>query len=188
MKWIGERISFIDDNKKTTVIVEPEQKLLVNALMGAWVSMWFVIGGISIWALVKLGLTDQETIILYVFLSFWAYYAYRVTRAFLWLIWGKESIKIDETGIILKNSIRGYGRATPYYFQNVEKIRMMIPKERSLQTVWESSPWVKGGERIEFDYMGRVVRFGKKLNEKDAKLLFKLITKKVSERMRKSKI
>ncbi len=188
MKWIGERISFIDDKKKTTIIIEPEQKLLVNALMGAWVSMWFVIGAITFWALFTLNLTDQEKIALYVFLSFWVYYAIRVTRGFFWLIWGKESIKIDETGIILKNSIRGYGRATPYYFQNVEKIRVVIPKERSIQTAWESSPWIRGGERIEFDYMGRVIRFGRKLSEQDAKLLFKLITKRVSERMRKVKI
>lgn len=187
MKWIGERISFVDDKKKTTIIIEPENKFWVNGLMGAWVSMWMVIGGISIWALFTLVLTEQETVIMFVFLMFWLYYAVRVGRSFFWLLWGRESIKIDETSLIYKKSIKGYGKATPYYVDNISKIRLAIPKENSLQAVWEASPWVKGGERLEFDYMGKVIRFGRKLNEKDAQQLFKFVTKKVEDRVRRQK-
>ena len=185
MKWIGKRISFIDDKQKTTILIEPENVLWVNALMGAWVSMWLVIGGIIIWAYFALEMTQQEQIALVVFFSFWFYYALRVTRSFVWLMWGRESIKIDETALFYKKSLKGYGRAHPYYLENINKIRMFTPKEKSLQAVWESSPWVRGGERLEFDYMHKVIRFGRKLNEKDAKLLYQLITKRVEERLRK---
>jgi hypothetical protein len=51
----------------------------------------------------------------------------------------------------------------------------------------EQSPWVKGGERIDFQYFGKTIRFGRKLNQKDTELLFKLITKRIEERLRKSK-
>ena len=185
MKWIGERISFVDDKKKTTIVIRPESNFWVNGLMGAWVTMWMVIGGIFIWALTSLDLSDQEKVILVVVISFWLYYAVRVSRSFFWLLWGKESIKIDETSVIYKKSIRGYGRAIPYYLENISKIRVSFPKERSFQSAWESSPWVKGGERLEFDYMNKVIRFGRKLNERDAKLLYQLVTKKVEQRLRK---
>jgi hypothetical protein len=46
---------------------------------------------------------------------------------------------------------------------------------------------VKGGEILEFDYMGKVIRFGRKIDEKDAKLLFNLISKRIEERLRKTK-
>lgn len=187
MKWIGERISFVDDKRRTTIIIEPENKFWINSLMGAWVAMWMVIGAVSVWALFTLKLTDQEKIILFVFLTFWTYYALRVSRSFFWLIWGKESIKLDETAFIYKKSIKGYGKAVPYYYQNIHKVRLSIPKERSIQAIWEESPWVKGGERLEFDYMGKVIRFGRKLNEKDAKLFFRFLTKKLEERMKKAK-
>lgn len=187
MKWIGERISFVDDKNKTTIVIRPESVFWVNALMGAWVAMWLVIGGVFIWAYSALQLNEQEKIILIVMLAFWGYYAIRVIRSFLWLLWGRESIKIDEASLIYKKSTKGYGRAIPYYLENIQKIRIYVPEARSFQATWEASPWVKGGERMEFDYMGKVIRFGRKLEEKDAKRLYQLLTKKVEAQLRKKK-
>lgn len=184
MKWIGNRISVVDEKEKTTIVIHPERKAFINALMGAWVFMWYGIGFTVVWSYFMLKLTQQEKLILVIFMSFWLYYAVRVTRSFLWLFKGSENLKIDQIGLTIKNATGRIGRATPYYLENIKKIRLDIPKERSLQTAWESSPWVRGGERIEFDYMGKVVRLGRKLNEKDATLLFNLITKRIEEHIR----
>lgn len=187
MKWIGERTSFIDDKNKTTIVISPENIGWQKALMGAWVAMWMTIGAVMTWAFFTLKLSDQEKIIVVVFLVFWAYYAFRVGRQFLWLLWGKEYLKINETVFSIKNGIKTYGKANNYFLENIEKMRLQQPKETSIQAVWESSPWIRGGQRLEFDYMGKVVRFGRKLNEKDAKLLFQLITKRIEEQIRKRK-
>ena len=187
MKWIGERISFLEDKQKATFVIYPSSTTLVKSMMGAWFTMWMVIGGTIIWSYFTFKLTDQETIIIYVFLSFWAYYALKVIRSFSWLLWGKEFIKVNEAALTYKRSIKNYGKATPYYLENIQKIRISQPKPNSLQAVWDASPWVKGGERMEFDYLGKTVRFGRKLNEKDGKLFFNLLTKKVEERLRKVK-
>lgn len=187
MKWIGERISFVDEKQRTTIVIQPNQVTWVNGLMGAWFAMWMAIGATMTWAYFNLNLTDQESLILVVFMVFWLYYAVRVGRSFFWLMWGKELIKIDEVSLSYKKSIKSYGKATQYYLENIHKIRMFHPKERSFQTAWESSPWVRGGERLEFDYMGKVIRFGRKLDKQDAELLFKLVTKRVEERIRQAK-
>ena len=96
-------------------------------------------------------------------------------------------VKIDEAAYYYKKSVRNFGKSTPYYLENIKKIELLQPKERSIQTVWEASPWIRGGERIEFEYLGKVIRFGRKLEEKEAKLLFNLVTKRIEERMRKIK-
>lgn len=184
MKWIGERISFVDDKKKTSIVIYPENIFWQRALMGAWFFMWLTIGGTMIWSL-SLDLTQQEQIIVYVFLSFWVYYAIRVGRAFFWMIWGKEMIKIDETALTIKVAVKSYGKAVPYFLENIKKIRIQEVKENSIQAVWENSPWIRGGERLEFDYMGKTVRFGRKLDEKEQKLLFNLITKRIEEQLRR---
>jgi hypothetical protein len=57
-----------------------------------------------------------------------------------------------------------------------------------MQAVWEISPWVRGGERIEFEYQGKFIRFGRKLSEKDAKLLFNLVTKRIDDRLKQAKV
>ena len=187
MKWIGKRISFIDEKAKTTIVIRPENVSWVNSLMGAWVAMWAVIGFTIVWSYFNLTLTDQELIIIVVFMTFWLYYAVRVFRSFVWLLSGKELLKIDEAAVYYKKSVWGYGKSNAYFLENISKIRISRPKENSAQAVWEKSPWVRGGERMEFDYMGKLIRFGRKLNEKDAELLFKLITKRVDERLRKLK-
>lgn len=187
MKWIGERISFVDDKQKTTIVIYPENVVWVKGAMGAWVAMWMMIGFTIIYSYFTFKMTEQEEIIIYVFMTFWAYYAVRVTRSYAWLMWGKELIKIDEAALHYKKSVKNYGKAVPYYFENIKKISLAIPKDRSIQAAWESSPWIRGGERIEFEYLGKMIKFGRKLNEKDAKLLFNLVTKRIDERMRKIK-
>lgn len=187
MKWIGNRISFVDEKNRTTVVVYPEKKTWITGLMGAWVSMWMVIGATITWALFTLKLTEKEEIILCVFLVFWMYYAIKVTRSLFWMLWGKELIMIDEVALHYKRSVRNYGKSIPYYFENIMKFSLQHPKEGSFQAVWESSPWISGGERLEFEYQGKTVRFGRKLEEKDAKLLFDLVTKKVEERLRSAR-
>ncbi len=185
MKSIGDRITFVDEKNRTTIVIHPEKKILVNAFMGAWLAMWHTIGFTIIWALNVIKLNQQEKIIIYIFLSFWCYYAFKVTKAFFWLLYGKELIKIDETSFQFKRAILSYGKTTPYYFENIKKFKCEMPEKGSIQEVWESSPWVNGGERLSFEYFDKNVKFGRKLNERDAKLLFNLIGKRIFERNKK---
>jgi hypothetical protein len=185
MKMIGTRISFNDSKNKLTIVIEPEKNVLVNSLMGAWLSMWITIGIIVIWSLLELKLKEQEKIILYIFLVFWTYYAVKVTRSFLWLLFGKELIKIDEISLTIKKSIKSYGKSVPYYFENISNMKYDIPELTSIQSIWESSPWVNGGERFSFDHFGKLIKFGRKLEQKEAQLLSNLIAKKIKERTKK---
>lgn len=82
MKWIGKRISFVEDKNKTTIIVYPEDVTWVKALMGAWVGMWISIGAVITWAYFNVDLSEQENIILIVFMAFWLYFAVKVIRSF----------------------------------------------------------------------------------------------------------
>lgn len=187
MKWIGERTSFVDDKNKTTIVISPENIGWQKPLMGAWFSMWLTIGIVMIWAFVTLKLSQQEQLIVVVFMVFWLYYAYRVGKQFFWLLWGKEFIKINEAGIHLKKGIKKYGKAHTYFLENISKMRMHEVEQTSIQAIWEKSVWIKGGERLEFDYMGKVIRFGRKLNEKDSKLLFQLVSKRIEEQLRRKR-
>ena len=182
MKWIGNRISFVDQRTKTTIVVDPEKNVWINAIMGSWLAMWYAIGGTVFWALNVMPLKEQEVIILWVFVVFWCYYAFRVSKTFLWIMFGQEFIKIDDRAFHLKKSILSYGKSYPYYFDNIKNMTYEIPKQGSFQSIWESSPWINGGERFSFDYFQKKISFGRKLSEKEAKLLSQLITKNIQER------
>ena len=74
-----------------------------------------------------------------------------------------------------------YGKSVPYYFGNIKDFRFEIPEVRSLQSAWEASPWISGGERFSFEYFGKIKRFGRKLNKKDSQLLFNLLSNKIKK-------
>jgi len=187
MKWIGKRISFSEDKSKTTIVIYPKDIGWMKSLMGAWVFMWLTMGAIVIWSYTKMEFTQQESIIVFVFLAFWVYYAYKVTKSWFWIMWGKELIKIDEASLRYKRSVRKYGKSVPFLLENISKMRMHKLEQKSFQAAWEKSPWIVGGERLEFDYMGKVVKLGRKLDEKDAQLLFKLLTKRIETQIKKAK-
>ena len=181
MKWLSKRISFNDQKKFLTIVIYPHNNTLVNTLMGAWLGMWVCIGVTLISCLFILELNQQEKIIIYVFLTFWSYYLYRVSSAFLWRINGKELIKLDEIGMHIKKSVFGYGKSEVYYYDQIEPFTIKIIKKKTFEAVWESSPWVKGMNSIYFNYKTKNIGFGRKIEKEEAKLLIKLINRKKSE-------
>ena len=191
MKWIGKRISYVDNDTKTTIVITPENVGFYKAMIGAWFAMWTVIGITMIWAWntfeMKPTMKETLSILFLIFMLFWSYYLIRVGRMFFWLLYGSENLKLDKIALTIKTSIKGYGKARQFYLENIQKVRINMPKEGSFQATWENSPWIRGGERLEFDYMGKTIRFGRKLNEQEAKQLFQLLTKKVEDHLKKRK-
>ena len=185
MKNIGSRITFLDIKDQTTIVIQPDKNPLVNAMMGAWLAMWLVIGITLFWSLLYFNLSKQEKIIIYIFFVFWFYYAFKVFKAFIWLMFGKELLKIDNLALNYKKSIFNYGKSTPYYLENITKFSLTLPKVKSIHAVWDASPWVIGGERFHFEYFSKVIYFGRKIPEAEAKLLFQLINKRIQERLKK---
>lgn len=194
MKFIGEQISFVESDTKTTILIIPKTSGVFRALFGAWVAMWTVIGIAAVWGWFTFigkdkdqSVNNQQEIIMWIFMAFWTYYFIRVIRSFLWVMFGREFIKIDKISFSMKRGIGQFGKMNEYFLENISKMEMHLPKEKSFQQAYENSPWIQGGERIQFEYLTKTYRFGRKLNEKDAKMLFQFVTKKVEFYQKKNK-
>lgn len=187
MKWIGEQISFHEEGNISSFVIFPRKKTWLISLMGAWSAMWLTIGITMIWAYFALSLTQTEKIIVVVFLSFWLFYAYQILRAFTWMMGGKEMLRFTPERMIYKRSYYGYGKAHPIFYENIDKITLHLPSEKSIQQAWENAPWTVGGERLEFKQIGKTFKLGRKLNEKDAQTLYQMITKRVEQAQRRAK-
>lgn len=187
MKWIGERISYVDQKDGiTTFVIYPEKVIWKNNLLSAWLTVWVLIGGYVIYSLFK-DYTREEKLVLIVFLSFWLYFLVRVGRATLWQLKGKELIRINDQVLMIKRSIFSYGKAQSYFLENISKVKIEEVKESNLGFQFERSIWVVGGEKLSFEYQGKTVRLGRKLNETDAKLFFRVLTNRIEQRVRKKK-
>jgi hypothetical protein len=114
MKWIGKRISCVDEKDKSTIVIYPEKSAWKNSLLLAWVTVWLLIGIYICFELTK-GYTRDQKLVLVVFMSFWVYFAYRIGKATLWQFYGKELIRIDAISLTYKNQLQNTARQLPIF-------------------------------------------------------------------------
>jgi hypothetical protein len=183
MKWIGERISFVDNKEKLTVVIYPPNIGFKYKLLVTWFVFWFAIG-IYVTSQLAYVTNQKEQITLIIFLSFWLYFAVRVCKTLIYLTWGREYLKIDKEGLHIKLATGKYGKSKRYFLENLQRFDVIEIKDTSFQAVYESSAWVKGSNKISFEYLGKVYPFGRKLNEKDTTLLYKLMLKRIEQFIR----
>lgn len=183
MKWIGERISFVDNKDKLTVVIYPPKIGFKYKVLVAWSILWLAIGAYVTTQLAYVT-NQKEQITIIIFLSFWLYFAVRVGKTLIYLTWGREYIKVDKEGLHVKIATGKYGKSKRYFLENLQRFDVIDMKETSFQAVYESSAWVKGSNRLSFEYLGKVYSFGRKLNEKDTTLLYKLMLKRIEQFIR----
>jgi len=184
MKWIGDRVSFKDHKDSVTFVIYPPQVGMKRTVVLIWFILWILIGG-YVTTQFFYDYSDKEKIALFVFMAFWLYFAVRVLKTLLYLFKGREYIKVDQTALRVKKATGQYGKAKQYFLENLSKLKVVEMNSRSFQKVFEDSAWVKGTDRIQFEYMGKHYSFGRKLNEKDAKLMFQIITKRIDKFLKK---
>lgn len=129
-------------------------------------------------------LKNQEKIILWIFLSFWVFYFLRIGRTFLWIHYGQEFIKLGEFSVDYKRSIFKYGKAHIIFYENISGFSSHFPKENSFEAVWESSPWISGGERICLETKLKTYKIGRKLSVQETHSL--IDTMKIHVKKRKA--
>ena len=185
MKWIGERISFKDQKDNVTFVIYPPKYGYKKNLLLVWFLLWLLIGGyVASQFFAGYTFSEQQKIALFVFMAFWLYFAVRVLKALLYLFKGREFIKVDQTALRIKKATGQYGKAKQYFLENLTKLKVNDLQSNSFQRVFEDSYWVKGTDRIQFEYMGKHFGFGRKLDEQDAKMVFQIITKRINKYLR----
>lgn len=180
MKWIGKRISFVDRKDSISFVIYPPQLGRKRALILAWFSVWILIGGYVTTQFFQ-DYTQEEKLALLIFIVFWLYFAIRVLRTILYLFFGREYIKLDKNSLRIKIATGSYGRSKQYFIENITKLSLNVLKENSFQKVYDDSPWVRGTNRIQFEYFQKTYSFGRKLEEKDAEMIFKIMTKRIDK-------
>lgn len=186
MKWIGDRISFKDQKDSISFVILPPKLGGKRFLMLAWLLIWLAIG---VYVSVQLGkdYEQQEKLVLIVFMVFWLYFAIRIFRTLIFLFWGREYIKLDQTGLRIKKSIGSYGGVKQYFLENIAKFKLIEIKENSIQKSYDQSPWVRGMDRIEFEYYGKKYTFARKLEDKDVELMYRALARRMERFLRAKK-
>src|SRR5690554_5013769 len=98
MKWIGDRISFVDNKDNISFVSYPPKIGWKKIVMLLWFILWIAIGVYMTYQFFR-DFSRDEKIVLVVFMSFWTYFAIRVGRTLLYLYYGREFIKLDKDAL-----------------------------------------------------------------------------------------
>lgn len=195
---IGDRITTEDHSDKTTIVIYPKIAPWKLALFSLWIAgftfvgfymIWILLGGV--YSLEVIGdnvedIRDQQLVYTIVFLGFWAYFEYKSVKSLLWFRYGREFIKLDRDSLTHKRSVFGYGKAHSYFYDNMKNFRLFENDATSFGQFFENAIWSQGTDGLIFSHFGKDKSFGRRLDEKSAKLLLRFIEDKVKN-LRKKK-
>ena len=172
MEYIGKRISIKRTDDQVSIVILSSVNKTKNRILFLWFFLW-TLSGIVIFAQYFL-LTDTNTKTgIIVWLGFWAYFEYKIFKAFMWRKYGVEKIKLRDGKLFYKRDRAGKGKIKVFEFDFIKDLCIIEPKENSFFENLDNSYWVIAGEKLAFDYYGKEIRFGIQLEEIDAKGLFK---------------
>jgi len=178
MEYIGNRISIKRSDNEVSIVILSFREKIKNIMLSIYLVLWSLSGIIVFSQL--LVIPDKNTkLALFVWLCFWAYFEFKISKAYMWRKFGVEKIKLRENKFMYKRDRAGKGKVLTYEFDFIKSLRYIKPKENSFFENINNSYWVIAGERLAFDYYGKEIKFGIQLEEKDATALLKILNKEI---------
>lgn len=167
----------VDNTDTGTVIsIYPHLRGWQTWTLRIWLVMWVLVGLLSIMGMLQ-SVGSEELAYLLAFVGFWIYFIYYATRSLIWHHYGCEYLRIGEESLDYKRSWGSYGRAVSYDLATIKNLGLVNLKGKSFASTYQNAFWTIGGEQIGFEYLGKKVVLGLRLEEKDATRLVKMITK-----------
>jgi len=170
MNVVEKRISILKKDKLLSIVILPTDDRKKLGLLFLWLMAWSVCG---ITVLVNyFQVTDPNTkIFLIIYLSFWAYFEFNITRTFIWKKYGKEKLWLQDGVLHYQREVNKKGKIRKFNLDLVSRLRIVELSTTKLADTVNQSFWVKGGERLEFDTQSQIIRLGMQLTDEEAGLI-----------------
>lgn len=173
----GAKVSIEQTDEGTIITINPEIAPWQQFALGAWVVIWLICGMFIGLSLLK-GVTSDEQIFYLVFLGFWGYFLFYAVRSLIWNKIGREYVRIGAENLAYKRAFGEYGKVSTYDLETVKHLGKLNYEDKTWAKVYHDAFWTVGGEQIGFEYFGKKIAFGFKLNEKQVNEILKRIPHK----------
>lgn len=105
----------------------------------------------------------------------------KIGKAFLWRLYGKELILLNDEGLSIKNDIKSYGKAIFIDIDATEKVGNIDKSEFSFMESMRTSYWNISGDALYLKNSQKDLVFGKDLNEKERDKLRKFLNEQIQK-------
>ena len=170
MKVISNRISIIKKEDLLSIVILPSQDKRKLGLLFLWLMAWTVCG-ILVFANYFKTTDANAKIFIIVYLSFWVYFEFNITRAFIWKRFGREKLWIRDGMLYYQKEINKKGKVQEFNLDLVSKLWLLELSPSSFADSFNQSFWVKGGERLEFAAQSKTIRLGMQISDEEARVV-----------------
>jgi hypothetical protein len=169
---IGKRISVLKDDEVASFVIKPTDANWKTHLLTAWLVLWTVSGCVVAVNYFSLTNTNYKLVVI-MWLSFWAYFEFKIGKAFLFRKFGKEKIWVKGDKLHYWRDVAGRGKTLEFEKEVIKDLGLIEKKKNDFFQFMNESFWIIGGECISFNYGTKVYRLGIQLPEEDARELLR---------------
>ncbi len=179
MKNLGEKISILEKDNVVSVVIYSTDKKWKTNLMFIWLFLWTICGVVVFANYFNLTDKNQKMIVI-IYMAFWAYFEFKIAKAFMFRKFGKEKIWIKKGVLYYQRQITSRSKINEYDVELINDFRILQPDRGNFFVQMQESFWVIGGEKLCFNYGKKQIVMGIQIADEHAKKLFKLLNKYIS--------
>jgi len=174
IELIGKRISVLREGDTASFVILPSDASWKIYLLFGWLFLWTVSGVIVAANYFTMPNLNMK-LVLIMWLAFWAYFEFKIGKAFLFRRFGKEKIWVKGGRLYYWRDIAGRGKKLEFDKELVKDFEVIEKNKKDFFASMNESFWVIGGESLVFSYGAKTYRLGIQLPEADARELLRQV-------------
>jgi hypothetical protein len=156
------------------IIIPVRTNWFIVCFLGVWLCGW-IVGEVMV-PISMFSSGHQAPIPFMIFwLAGWTVGGCFAGLTFLWQLLGREVVRVENSSIITKKAIGSWGRTKEFDLGHVKNLRVAPIGINMFDPSAASQFWGMGGGIIAFDYGAKTFRFGRGIDEPEAKRLIEII-------------
>lgn len=169
----SQRIRIQQEADRKLITIFPLYDAAKSRMMLIWLILWLICGAVVLYEMFG-NHSREEKLVLLVYLAFWCYFAYRISRVYRWRQSGREEISIKDQSISIGKFTGGRGFVNDYPLHAISKPEIIAMNPTSFAAVFAQSYWMEGNEGLFFlTHSNQRVGFGLQLSEAEQQVLLK---------------
>ena len=188
---IGARISFRWADRGTdseTLHVRIAQSIGKGQmlLLSLWLLLWVGLEAVVLYFWTQEPAQGNAWLVYAIYTAFWAFFAFRIGKVWLWRRRGQEVITADTRGVSIAMAFGRRGLPDFFAHGAYKGLGRIEENPTQILRTFEKAFWSMGGETLQFSAGQRTMVFGKQLSDRDADALLKVLRPALDRLAKKS--
>ena len=172
---IGDRITFEHSEDALRVDIRQQIPPAQMSLLSIWLVAWCALEAAVVYFWTQEPNEGNAWLGYAIYSAFWAFFAFRIGKVWLWRMRGREVLVIDRKGLSIAMAFGERGLPDFFAHGAYSLPKRIEDNPQQILRTFEKAFWSMGGETLQFSSGKRTMVLGKQLRDRDADTLLKMV-------------